>query len=406
MNKIASTQWLSDQNFLANGPTNFEQFSDKDLYQYCKKVGFNARIWSRKFMATIPEVAKRRLYKKYGYCSIHEFSAKMAGVSHDNVDEVLRVSEKFKELPKMKALIGDVGLSKLKVVACIATKDTDGFWAEKVKNMTKQVLEVYVREIKRKESEKTNYENIDKFPAFSIIENNIGSTIFQAEKIQNGLQKFPGELSAKNLEIPQEQKQINMFDSEKSISQNHNDARVENIQNHDKKTFTIQIDEKTEFELRKFKQKLEKEGKEPVDWNLTLKEMVRRALNGNHQKEIIKKRKLEKASSNHKDLEQPTTKSLPAYNPRIILGGLWPTRYIPAKIKHELKQKHNGHCAYRGCNKPAEQIHHQNRFALKHNHENLIPLCKIHHDFLHQSDHQRLDIIFNKFKTEKFVVSG
>ena len=42
-----------------NGPTNFkinfEQFSDKDLYNYCKKVGFNARTWSRRFMATIPE---------------------------------------------------------------------------------------------------------------------------------------------------------------------------------------------------------------------------------------------------------------------------------------------------------------------------------------------------------------
>ena len=72
---------------------NFEKISDKDLYNYCKKVGFNARIWYRKFLATIPEVAKRRLYKKYGYCSIHEFAAKMAGVSHDNVDEVLRVSE-------------------------------------------------------------------------------------------------------------------------------------------------------------------------------------------------------------------------------------------------------------------------------------------------------------------------
>ena len=126
---------------------NFENFSDKDLYAYCKKVGFNARIWSRRFIAAIPEVAKRRLYKKYGYCSIHEFAAKIASVSRDNVDEALRVSEKFAELPKMKELIGEVGLSKLRVVACIANKENEKEISEKVRNLTKSSLEIFVREM-------------------------------------------------------------------------------------------------------------------------------------------------------------------------------------------------------------------------------------------------------------------
>ena len=354
---------------------NLENFSDKDLYAYCKKVGFNARKWHRRFIAVLPEVAKRRLYKKYGYCSIHEFAAKLAGVTHDNVDEVLRINEKFKELPKMKALIGEVGLSKLKVVACIATKDTDDFWAKKVKNMTKSSLEIYIKEMKLLEKEKVTEKNI--------------KTIYEYSK------KFPGEAKGGNFKILQGQKQISMFDSEKSISQNSNDARVENIQNHDKKTFTIQIDNETEFELRKFKQLLEKERKEPVDWNCTLKEMVKRAINEEPNSKMIRSKHIIKSE----ELVRPPS---PTSDSRIFpkkSQSTAVTRYIPAKIKHELKQKHNGHCAYRGCNKPAEQIHHQNRFALKHNHENLMPLCKIHHDFVHQTS----DWIFNKFKQEIFV---
>ena len=346
---------------------NFELFSDKDLYAYCKKVGFNARIWSRRFLATIPEVAKRRLYKKYGYCSIHEFAAKMANVSRDNVDEVLRVNEKFSEMPKMKSLIGEVGLSKLKIVACIATKETESFWAEKVKNMTKQVLEIYVREMKTKEEKN----DID----------------MQTKDSQGRIVAFlPGEAWPERVKIPQEQEQINMFDPEKFISQNDNEATLENNQNHDKKSFTIHIDDETEFELRKFKQQLEKERKEPIDWNSTLKEMVKRASN----EKMVKAKK--------------TPKSAPSSGPRNKSS-----RYIPAKIKHELQQNYHGRCAYRGCNKPAEHIHHQDGFSITKNHENLIPLCKTHHDFIHQSgtnpDLIKINNIFNRFKTENLPES-
>jgi len=355
-----------------NDPTNFyvdfENFSDKDLYAYCKKVGFNARIWSRKFMATIPEVAKRKLYKKYGYCSIHEFASKMAGMSHENVDGVLRVDEKFKEMPKMKALIGEVGLSKLKVVACIATKETDGFWAEKVTNMTKSSLEIYVKEIKRKEG------------------------------IQNVLQKFPGELSAEKLETQQQQRQISIFDSEKPMSQNSNDARVERNQNHDKKTFTIQIDTETEFELRKFKQQLEKERKEPVDWNSALKEMIKMIKRVSNEKSVTFGN-IKTVNAEKDPFSEPRTHQPAAFS-----------RYIPAKIKQGIKNKYHGHCAYKNCNKPAEQIHHPESFAIKHNHENLIPLCKNHHDFVHQSAAKsvcnEINHIFNIYKTEKYSTLG
>jgi len=240
-------------------------------------------------------------------------------------------------------------LSKLKVVACIVTKDTDSFWAEKVKNLTKSSLEIYVKEIKIKDTQ--------------------GRIVA----------KFPGEAGVEGAEIPQLQEQIDMFDSEKSISQNDNGTRVENIQNHDKKTFTIQIDDETEFELRKFKIQLEKEKKEPIDWNSALKEMAKRVMVGPIQTTGQNSQKPVKSETDS-DPSQPTAVS----------------RYIPANIKYNLEQKYHGHCAYKNCSKPAEHIHHADGFAITKNHENLIPLCRNHHDLIHQTS--MINSVFNKFK--------
>jgi len=383
MNKNASTDfrplWLNDQNFSGNGTTRIEKFSDKELYDYCKKVGYNARILSRRFIATLPEVAKRRLYKKYGYCSIREFASKLAGVSHDNVDEVLRVSEKFKELPKMKALIGEVGLSKLRVVACVANKENEKELAEKVRKMTKSSLEIYIREMFRKSGRNTN------------------------QNFEKSVYCLPGEANGDTatIGIPQGQKQIGLFDDDMNSNEN-----VANPQNHDKRTFTIQIDQETEFELRKFRLQLEKERKEPIDWNFTLKEMVKR-ISSEKVVQLKNLRQVIKPASAAGVRIKPAKeiqKLIDAgENYQMELANLKPvSRYIPAKIKQDLQQKYKSHCSYHGCNKPAEQIHHQERFAQKRAHQNLVPLCKIHHDFVHQNFIEprniKIDKIFNTYK--------
>jgi hypothetical protein len=40
-------------------------------------------------------------------------------------------------------------------------------------------------------------------------------------------------------------------------------------------------------------------------------------------------------------------------------------------------------CSYPGCNKPAQEVHHPERFSLNPNHNNLKPLCKAHHELVH-----------------------
>ena len=59
------------------------------------------------------------------------------------------------------------------------------------------------------------------------------------------------------------------------------------------------------------------------------------------------------------------------------------SRYIPIHQKRAAIAKTNGKCAYPNCTKPYENMHHPQHFARVKNHENLVPLCKIHHEYAH-----------------------
>lgn len=62
-----------------------------------------------------------------------------------------------------------------------------------------------------------------------------------------------------------------------------------------------------------------------------------------------------------------------------------PSRHIPAKVKNFAVAKTRGQCAYPGCSKPYEILHHTQRFALKnvHDPDKLVPLCEAHEHLAH-----------------------
>ena len=129
---------------------NFQKLSDKELYALCKEYGVKARIWRRRFAGLLPEVLKRRLYKKRGYTSIHEFAGKLAGMSKESVNKVLRLSKKLEDKPFLKDQFesGSQGWSKLEKVAYIATPETDKDWAEKLENMSCLAIDGFVHELR------------------------------------------------------------------------------------------------------------------------------------------------------------------------------------------------------------------------------------------------------------------
>ena len=271
------------------------QLGDRELYSLCRKYGENVRVWKRKFEALLPEVLARRLYRRRGFASIHEFAAKLCGMSRENVDEVLRLYRKFEDKPLLRDQVVEQGWSKMRVVAGVAEAADEHEWVEKVKSLPKSSLETYVREYK----EQCEVENVKSLPGEEI----------QPEKMT----KF--------------------------------------------RNLTFKIDSGTEFRLRRLKQKLEKERKEPVTFN----ELFKAMLDGVEFEERAV-------------VDEGVTVSVKSKS-----------RYVPVAVKKPVEAEHKGCCSFPGCNKPAEVMHHTKRFASsgEHNTEYLKPLCRCHHDIAH-----------------------
>ena len=126
----------------------FEKMQNPELHGWCKSSGKQSLNGRKKFIAALPEVYRRHMYKEYGFGSIYEYAAKLCGVSKAMVDDVIRVDEKLNEMPNLKEQIAIVGLSKVKTVASTVTKETDKEWAEKVQKMTRSALETHIHDLK------------------------------------------------------------------------------------------------------------------------------------------------------------------------------------------------------------------------------------------------------------------
>jgi hypothetical protein len=259
--------------------------TDKELFELCKEYGKNARTWQRKFVALLPEVFKRRLYKKHGCYSIHEFAAKLGGVSHKTVDEVLRLHERTKNVPQLQNQIEKYGWAKVRTVTSLIGTVKEKDLVEMVENLPKKSLEKGVQEL----------------------------------KIGKGLA-----VARENSALPGEK-----LDTWTKMSFN--------------------LDPETEFRLRKLQQKLEKERKEAVSFNETLRMML---------------------DAVEEEIPEPRKNKIK-------------TKTISAHQKYELDQKYHGKCGFPQCNEPSINIHHPDRFALSKNHNKLVPLCKCHHDLAH-----------------------
>ncbi len=75
------------------------------------------------------------------------------------------------------------------------------------------------------------------------------------------------------------------------------------------------------------------------------------------------------------------------------------TRYVAMAKNREVHQKTAGRCSYDGCNRPIDTLHHQDGYSKTKTHDNLVGLCKIHHEFAHNGVTQPLqtvDLLYRK----------
>lgn len=124
--------------------------SDKVLLEQCVKFGREALLWRNKFRALLPEVDRRKLWAKKDYGSIYEFGERLAGLSMAQVAESLNVALRLEDKPALKELLesGEISVNKILRVMSIATVENEGELAEKVQILSKNALEVFVRDVK------------------------------------------------------------------------------------------------------------------------------------------------------------------------------------------------------------------------------------------------------------------
>jgi len=128
-----------------------QNMTDEKLYELCKKFGSAVLEARRKFAGLLPEVYKRRLYEKKGFSSIFEFAAKLAGISKEQVNLVLKLERKFEDKAVLRdALIsGEVSANKLVRIVSIATKENQNELFETVKVLSNRAVETFVKDVKR-----------------------------------------------------------------------------------------------------------------------------------------------------------------------------------------------------------------------------------------------------------------
>ncbi|MBU1019391.1 MAG: hypothetical protein ABII07_03950 [Patescibacteria group bacterium] len=119
--------------------------TDKELFDLCRKYGSEALKWRRKFAALLPEVEKRKLWRKKGFYSIYDFGKRVGGISEIVVDKVLFLDKKLSEKPLLKAEIEKQGWAKVEVAARIPVEE--GKAVEMVQSLSKSTLQVYAKEV-------------------------------------------------------------------------------------------------------------------------------------------------------------------------------------------------------------------------------------------------------------------
>lgn len=155
-----------------------------------------------------------------------------------------------------------------------------------------------------------------------------------------------------------------------------------------RKNVSFGLDEEVEFALRKFKNDM---GGEKIEWNDVIKVLLEKAAGKMAEKDKVKKKVNVSVNVNENENENENGKKI--------------TRHVPASIKQTLPVQ----CQFPGCCKPAQLIHHPHRFALNPNHNNLKPLCKAHHELVHNGveplgwGSKTLPIIEQKFQMARLL---
>ncbi|MBN1494952.1 HNH endonuclease [Candidatus Peregrinibacteria bacterium] len=330
MNKIVMVKSVKSQNSQNDFCVNLKNLSDKELYLICKKWGAAALAARRKFAGLLPEIYAREMaerekgrswLKKRGFLSVYEFAAKLAGMSREQVDLVLRLEKRFEDKTILHSALvsGEVSANKLARVVSIATSENQHDLLGKIETLSSRALEVFVKDFKN----------------------------------QNGLTET---------KTGDESLHVQTFKLEK------NDLQVQTLESE------INFDLELADDVKKNLLEMKKKG---IDINQILRAFL------NERKE-----KLEQEKS------RIVEKQIQKRDDRAIIG-MPANRYIPIEVRRVVIKEFGNKCSIPGCNRPAENLHHEKGFAIDQCHDPryLKPLCRGHHELAHAGSFARAVIL-------------
>jgi hypothetical protein len=315
---------------------NYATYTDKQIYRLCQEYGAAALAARRKFAGLLPEVDKRRLYERRGYGSIYHFAAQLAGMSHEQVDVVLRLERRLGDKPILHRALteGQISVNKLACVVSIATVENHGQLAEKIATLSQAAVEVFVRDYKNENGLRQPTDGSKSLRAQTGLGGGGGG---QALKLDADVEGQLLELQAKGIDI---------------------------------NVFLRGALERREREIAEEKDKL---AMEQVSCERATRQ--RRAV-----------RKVAKCAQEQIDHGGQVARKTAAG--QIAAAGKPVTRYVPVKIRRVLRQQYGTRCSMPDCHRQAANLHHEKGFAATRSHDprHLKPLCAGHHLLAHAGD--------------------
>lgn len=133
-----------------------------DLHIKFQKYGKNAKEWLRKCALLLPDIEKYQVWKQKGFSSIYEYAFKLASMSKYQVEDALRILKRVEGMPKIMNVVKIKGLNAVRPISTIVTEEDQDYWGKQAMQMSKNELEVFVRDTRISQSSESNAENLEK----------------------------------------------------------------------------------------------------------------------------------------------------------------------------------------------------------------------------------------------------
>lgn len=119
----------------------------KNLHKEFVQLGRQKNKIQYRLLQLLPQIYEEGINKKY--CrTIEGYAWRFAQISKAVVEKTLKLERHLENKPCLKAIVAEVGINKVAMVASLATSETDSIFAEKIKNMSRDAVQELSKELR------------------------------------------------------------------------------------------------------------------------------------------------------------------------------------------------------------------------------------------------------------------